>query len=572
MEKILLPNDKRFVMFPIKYHDIWKMYKTSVSCQWNVEHVDLSKDLIDWNEKLNDNQRHFIKTILAFFAASDGIVLENLISCFSNEIPIPEVRSFYSHQAFMENVHCVAPETKVLTDMGYITIGEYKNELVNVWNGSEFSKVQIRQTSECDHLIRVELSNGVVLECTDSHKWYLENEIEPTFTKDLKKNDRVISCKFPIVCGSEMYIEPYKRGEFFDIVMPLKSSVVDKIQYIQGVFDGYLKINDFVLSDELELILNKQHLPVGFLNQLQLLLQTLGINPIVTNGNLRLTNNHLSQLEFLECHPIVLMGYSFTFNNKKDVENIITIENIIDNNRKDKTFCFNEPILHKGVFNGTITGQSEMYSLLIDTYITDNEEKSHLLDAIQTIPCVEKKANWALKWINPDISFPIRLIAFAIVEGVFFSGSFASIFYMKQQGLLPGLCMSNDYISKDEGLHVNFACLLFTKYIEHKPSQEKVVEIMKEAIEIEKEFLTKSLPVDLIGMNSKLMCQYIEFVADFVLENLGYSRFYNAENPFFFMESISLTKCVNFFEHRPTEYKMESFAVKEEKLTFDSDF
>jgi ribonucleotide reductase beta subunit family protein with ferritin-like domain len=571
MEKILLPNDKRFVMFPIKYHDIWKMYKQSVSSQWNVEHVDLSRDIDDWNQKLNDNQRHFIKTILAFFAASDGIVLENLISCFSNEIPIPEVRSFYSHQAFMENVHCVAPETKILTDIGYITISEYNNQYVNVWNGLEFSKVQIKQTSDCSNLIRVELSNGVVLECTDSHKWYLENKIEPTFTKDLKKNDKLLLCeKYPIINGNKVYIEPYKRGEIFDIVMPLKSSVSDKIKYIEGLLDGYLRVIGFQLTDDLELVLNGQHLPLNYLKQLHLLFQTIGINVIISNNNFKLTCNMLSQLESLNCNPIALMGFVFEKNDEE--EQAVFVKNIINNNRKDKTFCFNEPKLHKGVFNGVLTGQSEMYSLLIDTYITDNDEKEHLLDAIQTIPCVEKKANWALKWINPELPFAIRLIAFAIVEGVFFSGSFASIFYMKQQGLLPGLCTSNDYISKDEGLHVNFACLIFTKYIEHKPSQEKVIEIMKEAIEIEKEFLTKSLPVDLIGMNSKLMCQYIEFVADFVLENLGYSRLYNTENPFFFMESISLTKCVNFFEHRPTEYKMESFSKKENTLTFDSDF
>lgn len=320
MEKILQPNESRFVLFPLQYFDIWRMYKLSVQSQWTADHVDLSKDIEDWNNKLDDNQRHFLKTILAFFAASDGIVLENLITCFSNEIPIPEVRCFYSHQAFMENVH------------------------------------------------------------------------------------------------------------------------------------------------------------------------------------------------------------------------------------------------------------SEMYSLLIDTYITDKSEKTHLLNAIQTIPCIEKKANWALKWINPDIPFAMRLIAFAIVEGVFFSGSFASIYYIKEKGILHGLCTSNDYISKDEGLHVNFACLLFTKYIEHKPTRNQVLDILKEAIAIEKEFLTEALPVGLIGMNSDLMCQYIEFVADFVLENLGYKKFYNVKNPFYFMVNISLTKLVNFFEHRPTEYKMESGSKKEDVLTFDSEF
>lgn len=568
LEKILQPNENRFVMFPIKYHDIWKMYKYSVSCQWNVEHVDLSKDISDWQGKLNDNQRHFIKTILAFFAASDGIVLENLISCFSNEIPIPEVRSFYSHQAFMENVHCVGPQTKILTDTGYITISEHVNKFVNVWNGKEFSKVQIVKTNKCDDLLHVELSNGVFLECTKKHKWYLQNNSEPVFTQDLKQGDTLQLCDFPVIHGCFPYLGSYQRGMIFDVNTPMCSSIKEKIGYLDGVFDSYFKetpIDVFLFDVKTNLFSNE------FLNQLYLLLQTLGINAIKQKDTLQISYGQVKKLQSLGFNPIVIMGYTFK-ETLLEQENIVTVLNVTDNGKRDATFCFNEPFEHKGVFNGVLTGQSEMYSLLIDTYITDTEEKQHLLDAIQTIPCVEKKANWALKWINPSIPFAIRLVAFAIVEGVFFSGSFASIFYMKQQGLLPGLCTSNDYISKDEGLHVNFACLIFKEYIENKPTQEQVFEIIQEAIVIEKEFLTDSLPVDLIGMNSKLMCQYIEFVADFVLENLGYKCLYHSQNPFFFMENMSLTKLVNFFEHRPTEYKMESFSKKEIELTFDSDF
>jgi ribonucleoside-diphosphate reductase beta chain len=304
-EHILTENPNRFVVFPLKYHDIWEMYKTAEHSFWTAEEIDLAQDLTDWNDKLNDDERHYIKNVLAFFAASDGIVNENLAENFLKEVQYPEAKFFYGFQITIENIH------------------------------------------------------------------------------------------------------------------------------------------------------------------------------------------------------------------------------------------------------------SETYSLLIDTYIKNEKEKDHLFNAIETVPSVKKKAQWALKWIDSQ-SFAERLIAFAAVEGIFFSGSFCSIFWLKKRGLMPGLTFSNELISRDEGLHCLFATLLHNKYIENKVTEERIKEIICEAVEIEKEFVTDSLPVALIGMNEKLMQQYIEFVADYWLVELGCSKVYNTENPFDFMDMLSLQNKSNFFEKRVSEYQKAS--------------
>ncbi|KAM6275352.1 ribonucleoside-diphosphate reductase subunit M2 B isoform 2-T2 [Spheniscus humboldti] len=217
---------------------------------------------------------------------------------------------------------------------------------------------------------------------------------------------------------------------------------------------------------------------------------------------------------------------------------------------------------------------SEMYSLLIDTYIKDPEKRDFLFNAIETMPCVKKKADWALKWIEDrESTFGERVVAFAAVEGIFFSGSFAAIFWLKKRGLMPGLTFSNELISRDEGLHCDFACLMF-HYLVNRPSEERVCEIIINAVEIEQEFLTEALPVGLIGMNCTLMKQYIEFVADRLLMELGFSKVFHAENPFDFMENISLEGKTNFFEKRVSEY--QRFAVMAETMdnvfTLDADF
>nr|WGO62651.1 ribonucleotide reductase small subunit [Wadden Sea poxvirus] len=318
-EIIFKENENRFVIFPIKYYEIWKMYKKAVASFWTVEEVDLSKDINDWN-KLTINEKYFIKHILAFFAASDGIVNENLAERFYKEIQIPEVRCFYGFQLAIENIH------------------------------------------------------------------------------------------------------------------------------------------------------------------------------------------------------------------------------------------------------------SEMYSLLIDTYIKNEDEKKFLFNAINTIPCIKKKAKWVQRWISDYKSnYGERLVAFAAVEGIFFSGSFASIFWLKKRGLMPGLTFSNELISRDEGLHCDFACMMF-KYLSYPPSHEKIYNIIREAVSIEQEFLTDSLPVNLIGMNNKLMSQYIEFVADRLLLDLGCNKLYDSNNPFDFMEFISLEGKTNFFEKRVSEYQKMGIMNKEKEFSLDEDF
>ncbi len=217
---------------------------------------------------------------------------------------------------------------------------------------------------------------------------------------------------------------------------------------------------------------------------------------------------------------------------------------------------------------------SEVYSLLIDTYVKDVTQKNHLFNAIETIPCVQKKANWALRWCNSEYaSFAERIVAFAAVEGIFFSGSFCSIFWLKKRGLMPGLCFSNELISRDEGLHCDFACLIYSKLV-NKLDQSRIYEIIEHAVEIECEFIRDALPVELIGMNSKLMSQYIEFVADRLLACLGCAKRYNTLNPFDWMEMISLQGKTNFFEKRVGEYSKSGVGVDaaQQVLAFDEDF
>ncbi|KAM3932631.1 ribonucleoside-diphosphate reductase subunit M2 [Leptodactylus fuscus] len=320
-EPLLRDNPHRFVIFPIQYHDIWQMYKKAEASFWTAEEVDLSKDLLHW-ESLKAEEKFFISHVLAFFAASDGIVNENLVERFSKEVQVTEARCFYGFQIAMENIH------------------------------------------------------------------------------------------------------------------------------------------------------------------------------------------------------------------------------------------------------------SEMYSLLIDTYIKDPKQREFLFNAIETLPCVKKKADWALRWIGDKQStFGERVVAFAAVEGIFFSGSFAAIFWLKKRGLMPGLTFSNELISRDEGLHTDFACLMF-KHLVHKPSEDRVRELIIDAVRIEQEFLTDALPVKLIGMNEALMKQYIEFVADRLLLELGFSKIFKAENPFDFMENISLEGKTNFFEKKVGEYQKMGVMAKaaDNQFTLDADF
>lgn len=320
-EELLSQDEKRYNLFPIKYPDIMKHYKNALQCFWTVEEVELKKDRTDW-EKLSENERSFVEKILAFFAGSDGIVMENLALRFMNDIVIAEAKLFYGFQITMEGIH------------------------------------------------------------------------------------------------------------------------------------------------------------------------------------------------------------------------------------------------------------SEMYSLLIDALIKDSQKKNELFNAIKKIPCVKNKADWALKWINnKEDDFGIRLIAFAIVEGIFFSASFCSIYWLKERGLMPGLTFSNELISRDEGLHTDFACLLHSM-LQNKPKQKTVHEIVNEAVLIEKNFITKAIPCNMIGMNTKLMEKYIEFVADRLLVQLNYDKLYNSKNPFDFMETISLRGKANFFEKKQSNYIKAGVGKSEEDndITISDDF
>lgn len=318
VDNILRPNPKRFTLFPIKYNDIWKMYKTAENSFWVAEELKLDTDLDDWNNKLNDNERYYIKHVLAFFANADGIVNENLIERFCKDVTYLEAQYFYNFQMTIENIH------------------------------------------------------------------------------------------------------------------------------------------------------------------------------------------------------------------------------------------------------------AEAYGIFINTYIQDEKEREHLFNSIETIPCVEKKAKWAMKWIeSKNSSFGERLLAFACVEGIFFSGSFAAIFWLRKRGLLKGLSQANTLISRDEGLHQKFACMLYRDHLKYsKPSVEKALEIVKEACEIEKEFQVTSIPCSMIGMNGTLMEQYIEFVADHLLQMVALPKIYNVQNPFDFMDMISLDVCENFFEEKGVNYSMaqssREFALDEE--------
>jgi ribonucleotide reductase beta subunit family protein with ferritin-like domain len=252
---------------------------------------------------------------------------------------------------------------------------------------------------------------------------------------------------------------------------------------------------------------------------------------------------------------------------KSDIYDQITVSKITKMEGIYKTYCFTENERHAGVFNGILTGQSETYSLQIDNIIRDPEEKEKLFDAIKNFPCITKKAHWQLKWIESTKAFSYRLIAFAIVEGVFFSGSFCSIFWLKQRNIMPGFCASNELIARDEGLHTNFAILLYSM-IQNRIPESEIHEMFIDAVNIEIEFICESLPCALLGINSDSMTIYIKYVADRLLVQLGYNKIWNVQNPFDFMEKISMEGKTNFFEARPTQYQKSSVMNKTRDNSF----
>lgn len=579
---ILEAVDNNFVLFPIRYNQIWSMYKKAVSAFWTTEEIDLSADMSDW-EKLNANERFFLKHILAFFAGSDGIVNENLAERFIREVPTQEVRFFYGFQIAMENIHCVSPDTEILTKSGYFPIAGLEGKVAEVWNGVEWSKVMVMKTSDSAEAYCVTLSNGMRLICTPNHEWLIQEQPARIKTEDLKVGATLEPWEYPPpmdIQDDEMFNNvtahgklilapdstPYNPIQFNcrpQCFVPTNFSIRVKIEWLNGLF-AHAKCD----NDKNAIIF--EHENAGTLKNIQLMLTTLNVISTLDPEIPTLT------LSPYEVQKLCELGLDFHANLTAPLLPPITVTSAVKLDFKIPMYCFEEPLRHTGCFNGILTGQSETYSLLLDTYIKDGQEKANLLNAINTIPCIAKKAEWSMKWIkDKESTFAKRLVAFACVEGIFFSGAFCAIFWVKERGLLPGLCLSNEFISRDESLHTEFAVLLYSHLEEAKLSQDIVYDIVTEAVEIEDEFINDSIPCNMLGMNGTLMSQYIRFVADRLVVQLGYEKIYNVTNPFPFMERISLSNKSNFFEHtRLSEYAKARVGDDASANTFalDADF
>lgn len=567
--------------------------------------------------------------VLAFFAASDGIVLENLAVRFMSDVQLSEARAFYGFQIAMENIHCVTGDTQILTDKGYFEIKSIENQSVNVWNGQEFSTVDIKYTGNYP-IYRVELSNGLYLDCTSGHKWIVmqsdcdtaSNKIE---TKDLCIDQKIAYYELPILDLPDpiAFLEPYMHGFMCSKIDIAKSANLTFLNKQDDIYETYMKlhtednIDEFYktrfnhvkysvpinysihtklrwiegVADAIGCVVNSNHglsviqftsIYYSFLKNIQLLLTTLGIQSSVEIMDGQTDLDFCDIIYILSISSICkLVNMGFTpkrlqllyseriINSHPDFIYITDIQKITE---YTPTFCFNEPKQHMGIFNGILTGQSETYSLMIETYIKDGAEKKRLFEATRNFPCINKKAVWAKRWINDkNASFAERLVAFACIEGLFFSSSFASIYWIKKRGLMPGLTFSNELISRDEALHTEFAILLYNK-LSSRLSKDRIYEIIQDAVKIEKEFILDALPCRLIGMNSQLMSQYIEFVADRLALQLGYEKIYLVLNPFDFMELISIETKVNFFERTNSEYAMANKEVKGDVFDFSAEF
>ena len=647
-DPILTPNPNRFVMFPIKYPRIWAMYKQAEASFWTAEEVDLSADLKDW-AGLEEGERHFIKHVLSFFAASDGIVLENLAAQFVREVQLPEARAFYGFQIAMENIHCVTGEMTVLTDAGHKRIYDIANSgTYRVWNGFEFSEVQPQLIERNAAVVEVVTTYGRTLTCTADHKFVVvdgdprRNKTVRVEARKLTPDHRIIRHDFPVIHDGrdDFPIDPYTHGFYcgdgysnngypaiwlygkkkdlaslFDksptsnpelvedttgrisfnlrketpdkFFVPLEYNLKTRLDWLAGLVDSDGCANRRVADIVPTIQIGSIH--EDFLKRVQLMLQTMGVDakiglgkaPGIFSEEQPYQTKQLYML-YIACsavHILKTIGFAPKRVNivGDDPSRVATsyerIVSVTPLDQKADVYCFNEPKCHMAVFNGVLTGQSEMYSLLIDTYIKDTTEKDRLFHAIENFPAVTLKAKWAMNWMSDERSFAERLIAFAAVEGVFFSGSFCAIFWLKKRCLMPGLTFSNELISRDEGLHCDFACLLYSM-LHEKVTTERVHEIIRDAVSIEHNFVTDSLPVKLIGMNAELMRQYIEFVADRLVRSLGHPVIYNVTNPFPFMDLISMEGKTNFFERRVGEYAKSNVGSTEKKgkLVFDAPF
>ena len=556
-EPILQESENRYVLLPIKYPDVWELYQKAVASFWVPNEVDLKSDVEDWESKLNSNEREFIKNVLAFFAASDFIVNENLVERFSSEIMIPEAKCFYAFQSAMESIHCVAPETKILTSNGYFRIDKLVDMAVDVWNGHEFSEVYVKKTSECAEVLCVKLSNGMQLQCTTEHKWLVLDQEGGTVripTKDLRAGRALAPYVFPPTMNLQdgpHHVDGYDLPKY----VPINYSVETKVNYLAQLVDVLSPTygGAFIRSKDVKLLWD-----------VQLLLTTLEIFSDIHDGALFIGQIGLDRLKSLGFSPRM---------EPADIEDngCIYVVGVEDSGRHCATYCFNEPERHTGCFNGIVTGQSETYALLLDTFIKNPKEKHEALNAITTIPCIKKKADWARKWTSDkDSTFAKRLVAFAIVEGVHFSGSFCALFWLRKRNLMKGLTFSNSLIARDEGLHTDHACLLYT-HLRNRLSDEEAHTIMKEAVDIEKEFICDSLKVSLLGMNSVSMKQYIEFVADRLLSQLGHPKVFKSKCPFDWMNLTSMRSKENFFESRVSSYEKANIGLSHEEMEFGMD-
>lgn len=630
-EPLLQEDPTRFTMFPLKHLDLWNAYKNHMKAFWTEDELDYPADKQDW-AKLSNDERYFIEHILAFFAGSDGIVLENLIENFACEVQVPEARAFYAFQAMIENVHCVNGDTFILTKEGYFPIKKLVDEHVDVWNGKKWSNVLVKYTG-IDELYKVTLNNGMTLECTSDHEWIVkckDGRCKRVYTKNLKFGTPVVRIRYPPTIPYKEMVYPYVHGfmssyymmststnrptiltlpnsysrylsslvhskQYFKstsggmytvdlslrithpvFFVPLNEKQETKLMWLEGLYDYSGIIHKDVAGSE---IMTLMTIYPEFAQQIQLLYTTLNINCYleqVTTGITRvLVDDYnltaLRKLGFITNRirsvKTTIEDVYFLKHNTCElyIKSIEKLDGVYD------TYCFEEPFEHMGVFNGILTGQSTTYSLLIDTFVEDPQRKMDLFNAIQTIPCVTKKAEWAIKWIDKSRPFAERLVAFTVVEGIFFSGSFCAIFWLKSKGKMTrALGLSNEFIARDEGLHTDFGVLMYHK-LRRKLSRDRVIEIISEAVEIEREFICDSLPCALIGMNSDLMYTYIKFVADRLLVQLGYDKEYNVENPFDFMNNIALSGKTNFFEKRTTEYQNASAVIKQTDKSFDFD-
>ena len=632
IEPILNKENRRFTVLPIKYQSVWDLYKKQQSLFWKAEEIDFSKDYDDF-KKLDEDEKHFVKMILAFFAASDGIVNFNLRERFLNDVQIIEAQTAYAWQMMMEGIHCVSGNTKIMTDSGYHKIIDLVNKNINVWNGKEFSETQVKYTGD-SVLYRVTLSNGMILDCTPDHKWFLskgnhtqlkKHTKEIVFTENLKINDIIYDYNLPIIdtkdidnfknpyvhgffCGNGYYSNNlpmiYLYGDRMKLIdyfntsivrkttsgykfcisdkinkdkyfVPINYSKYTKIKWLEGLCDNNGYINYCTNKTDTSILIFNTNLL--FLQNVQLLLTTLGIH-----SNIKTSTNHknilLKEINvqkydkgymlYLETYYVKKLG-SIGFNPKRlnikfnnisnHKNNKIKIKSVIKLQGIHKTFCFCEEKEHAGIFNGILTGQSEVYSQMLENIVKNPNERIKLFNAIETVNSVKLMAEWAFKWIESKKSFAYRLVAFAIVEGIFFSGAFAAIFWLKKyrgkgKHFLNGLIKSNEYIARDEGMHVEFACALYKLLLQKLPKDE-IYSIMDEAIDIALLFTNDAIQCKLIGMNSELMSQYIQYIGDRLLVMLGYPKKYFKKNPFGFMESIGLAKKVNFFENRSTDYQ-----------------